>query len=222
VDAAFGDFRLDSGGRRLLRRGGYVHLSRKAYELLAFLIDSRPRALSKAELQERLWPKSFVVEANLSNLVAELRAALGDDPRHPRFIRTLHGFGYAFSDAAVPLESAETPPRSAGRLLCWLDWGERRVQVDDGEHLIGRDRTSILTIDSHTVSRRHALIRVGGEQAVLTDLGSRNGTYVRGTRIECPTALADGDEIRMGAVILAFRVALAPPSTVDFPAPDGH
>jgi DNA-binding winged helix-turn-helix (wHTH) protein len=207
VGALFGDYRLDSEGRRLLRRGEYVHLSRKAYDLLEFLLVSRPRALSKGELQEHLWPKSFVVEANLSNLVAELRAALRDDPRRPQFIRTVHGFGYAFSDIAVRLEPADNPPPPASDWMCWLVRGERCVPLGDGEHLIGRDATSIVAIDSRTVSRRHALLRVKGERAVLTDLGSRNGTCVRGTRIGSPTPLANGDEIRIGAVVLAFRAA---------------
>ena len=55
-----------------------------------------PKALSKTVLQQRLWPDTFVAEANLSNLVAEIREALGDRARTPVFVRTAHGFGYAF------------------------------------------------------------------------------------------------------------------------------
>jgi DNA-binding winged helix-turn-helix (wHTH) protein len=213
VDVAFGDFRLDSGGRRLLRNGEYVHLSRKAYDLLELLIVSRPRVFSKADLQKRLWPRTFVVEANLSNLVSEIRAALGDDPRQARFIRTVHGLGYAFSADVAESMSAE-PLHPARDSLCWLICGERRVQLSEGEHLLGRHPASILRIDSPTVSRHHAAIRVTGEEGILTDLGSRNGTHVQGKRIDTPTALADGDEIRMGSVVLAFRVASTGPPTV--------
>jgi DNA-binding winged helix-turn-helix (wHTH) protein len=206
MDVAFGDFRLDSAGRQLLRQDEYVHLSRKAFDLLEFLAVSRPRAVSKSELQERLWPSTFVVEANLSNLVAEIRAALGDDPRKPRFIRTVHGVGYAFS--CEPADVPRTvPPPCARDSLCWLILGERRVQLSEGEHLIGRHPASILPIDSPTVSRHHASIRVTGDQAVLEDLGSRNGTLVGDRRIESPTTLADGDQIRVGSVVFAFRVA---------------
>jgi TolB-like protein/tetratricopeptide (TPR) repeat protein len=65
------------------------------------LVENRPRALSRIELQERLWPRTFVVEKNLTNLVSEIRDVLGDDPVHPRFIRTVHRFGYAFCEASA-------------------------------------------------------------------------------------------------------------------------
>lgn len=155
------------------------------------------------------------MEANLSNLVAEIRAALGDDPRKPRFIRTVHGLGYAFSGESAEVVSTATP-QPAKDSLCWLIHGERRVQLNEGEHLIGRHPASILTIDSPTVSRHHAAISVNGDNAVLKDLGSRNGTCVQGKRIEIPTALPDGDEIRVGSVVLAFRIASLDPSTVEF------
>ena len=94
----FGDFVLDLDSRELMRAGTPVSLSPKAFQLLGLLVQSHARALSKTELQDRLWPGTFVVEKNLTNLVSEIREALGDDPAHPRFIRTLHRFGYAFHE----------------------------------------------------------------------------------------------------------------------------
>ena len=96
----FGEFVLDESRRQLLRRGDPVHLSPKAFQLLSILVQEKPRALSKADLQERLWPDTFVTEGNLTTTVAELRSALGDDAREPRYIRTVHGFGYSFAAAA--------------------------------------------------------------------------------------------------------------------------
>jgi DNA-binding winged helix-turn-helix (wHTH) protein len=214
LDVAFGDFKLDSEGRRLLRGGQYVHLSRRAYELLELLVLSRPRAFSKSELQAKLWPDSFVVEANLSNLVAEIRSALGDDRRNPRYIRTVHGFGYAFSGEASGGEPARGPAAARGvpDSLCWLIAAERRVQLAEGEHFLGRHPGSILAFDSPAVSRHHASIRVTADGAVIEDLGSRNGTFVRGQRIGEPTRLEDGDEIKLGSVLLEFRVAEDPPT----------
>ena len=55
-------------------------LSPKAFDLLSILVADRPKAISKSDLQERLWPATFVVEKNLANLVGEIRDALGDDP----------------------------------------------------------------------------------------------------------------------------------------------
>ena len=56
---------------------------------------------------KRLWPETFVAEANLSNLVAEIREALGDRARAPLFVRTAHGFGYAFCGEATTLPGTQ-------------------------------------------------------------------------------------------------------------------
>ena len=96
---AFGEFILDLETRELLRAGEPVSLSPKAFQLLGILVQSRPKATSKAELQDRLWPRTFVVEKNLTNLVGEIRGAVGDDAGHPRFIRTVARFGYAFRES---------------------------------------------------------------------------------------------------------------------------
>ena len=92
----FGDFAFDQERRQLLRSGEPVPLETKAYELLALLLSRRPNALSKAQIRDVLWPGTFVSESALARLVTQLRAACGDDPQTPRFIRTVHGFGYAF------------------------------------------------------------------------------------------------------------------------------
>ena len=110
----FGECEFDSGRRVLLRHGSAVPLSPKAFQLLELLLDRRPEAVAKTELVERLWPETFVSDASLHNLVAEIRAALGDAPRAARYIRTVPRYGYAFhGDArpapAVALISSTTP-----------------------------------------------------------------------------------------------------------------
>jgi WD40 repeat protein/DNA-binding winged helix-turn-helix (wHTH) protein len=93
----FGQIAVDPGAREVLRAGRRVELSPKAMELLLALVEARPRALSRSEIHDRLWPDSFVSEASLRQVAMELRRALGDDPREPRLIRTVRRFGYAFS-----------------------------------------------------------------------------------------------------------------------------
>jgi len=78
VRLRLGDLTFDGESRQLLRGVEEVHLSPKAFELLKILIDERPRAMSKQELHERLWPDTFVSEVNLASLIAEIRAALGE------------------------------------------------------------------------------------------------------------------------------------------------
>jgi eukaryotic-like serine/threonine-protein kinase len=129
VRIRFGAFTLDLESRQLTSGGQEVHLEPKAFELLSALVLERPKALSKADLQERLWPGTFVAEANLSNLVAEIRAALGDPARTPKFVRTAHGFGYAFCGEAEPLTDPgdAAPARVASESIDALDAEEPTV-----------------------------------------------------------------------------------------------
>jgi len=207
---SFEPFTLDAGTRLLLRDPNQqpVHLSPKAYELLCVLVDARPRAIAKSELHERLWPSTFVSEATLASLVAELREALCERGREARFIRTVHGFGYAFS--ALARENDSPDP---GRFANWIVYNGREKQLDEGEHVLGRDAAAAVPLISATVSRHHARITINGQLATLEDLGSKNGTYLRGQAVTAPTPLADGDRIRVGAFELTFHTLVAPGST---------
>ena len=113
----FGDFLLDLDTHELVRAGAPVSLSPKALQLLGILVENRPRALSKSELHDRLWPSTFVVEKNLTNLVSEIREAIGDDPVHPRFIRTVHRFGYSFREAQVPGDRRHNLPEPLTKFI---------------------------------------------------------------------------------------------------------
>jgi len=90
----FGEFTFDCGSHLLMRGGVGRHLSLKARRLLQLLIEARPRALSREELYDALWPSTFVCESNLASIINEVRRALGDDARAASYIRTIHGFGY--------------------------------------------------------------------------------------------------------------------------------
>jgi DNA-binding winged helix-turn-helix (wHTH) protein len=198
----FGDCVLDTGTRQVLRAGRSVRVSPKAYELLRILAEARPRALSKDELYAQLWPDTFVVEANLANLVAELRAALADSAHEPRIIRTVHGFGYAFcADARVSVETAPRIPST-----CGLIWSGRKFDLTAGENIVGREPDVHVRFDLPSVSRRHAKLMVSDQTATIEDLGSKNGTSVGGRAIAEATALQDGDEIAFGSVVVTFRV----------------
>src|SRR6185436_6898193 len=132
VTTRFGPFILDLDTRQLIEGGREIHLAPKAFDLLVALVQHRPKVLSKAELQQHLWPETFVAEANLSNLVAEVRQALGDRARDPRYIRTAHGFGYAFCGKTTSDEAAGRD--NAGPPTCWLQWGVQRFPLSAGSH----------------------------------------------------------------------------------------
>ena len=200
---AFGECVFDSDTRELARDGRTVHVSPKAFRLLELLLKSRPRALSKSELKDAIWPKTFVLETNLANLAAELRAALGEKGRRSRFIRTVHGFGYAFSGEA----RAEGEPMPAGQASFRLLAGEEEFRLREGRTVVGRDSAAEVFLDDTTVSRRHARLVVDGPSVTIEDLGSKNGTFVSGRKVDGPSALKDGDEIQVGSVFLTFQAA---------------
>ena len=200
----FGPFTLDRGSRQLTRAGREIHLEPKAFDLLSALVAERPTALSKADLQERLWPGTFVAEANLSNLVAEIRAALDDSARAPKYLRTVQRFGYAFCGDAVPLSVAVD--EALVRIWCRLEADGRRFPLASGEHVIGRDEAADIRFDTATVSRHHARVVVTADAAVLEDCGSKNGTFRGAERVSSPVLLADGDTIRVGSVVATFHV----------------
>ena len=199
---AVGDWVFDSDTREVVRKGRPASLSPKAFDLLELLIRRRPSAVPKADIHEHLWPGTFVSDANLANLVAELRAALGDDARAPRILRTVPRFGYAFAADA----SEKAPAPLAAPFICRLIWGPREIALDPGENLIGRDRDSVVWIDDASVSRRHARISVDDSGATVEDLGSKNGTLLRGRRIKKPAQLADKDGIKIGPASMVFRL----------------
>jgi DNA-binding winged helix-turn-helix (wHTH) protein len=207
VSFSFGPFTLDDEARQLLRETEPIHLSPKAFELLKALVEARPRALSKAELHERLWPNTFVTDANLGILIAEIRSALDDEARAPHYVRTLHGFGYAFSGAAIELTRAAVQPASSG-VSYWLIWRKQKFALAEGTNLAGRSPEAAVWLDVPGVSREHARLTIEHGAATLEDLGSRNGTFRAGERIAAPVLLRDGDQIQLGPVLMTFRVWL--------------
>lgn len=193
----FDRFELDVGRRALFAGGEPVHLSPKAFRLLEILVGNSPRALSKRELTEAIWPDTFVEESNLASLVADLRTALGDRTREAQFVRTVHGFGYAFSCEVTPVER----PQRAATLI----FDGKEIPLYAGDNILGRDPTSGILIDHATVSRRHACVAVADDAATLEDLGSKNGTFLDDAKITAKTALPDGTTFVLGDARVLFR-----------------
>lgn len=206
VHLIFDPFEFDLDRRSLLENGRPVRLSPKAFRLLEILLASRPRALSKRELSEAIWPDTFVDESNLASLVTELRTALGDRARDSQFVRTVHGFGYAFAAEASPAKP-KTP-------VAILVFAGKTIPLYAGPNVLGRDPSSGILIDDGTVSRRHACIQLDGGNATLEDLGSKNGTFIAGKRLAAPVPLPDGTTFVLGDASIVFRRAALGGSTI--------
>jgi len=203
VSLRFGPFVLDTDTRQLLLENEEIHLAPKAFELLVLLLANRPRALSKTELLERLWPSTFVEETNLAGLVAEIRRALRDSATRPVYLRTVYRFGYRFVGDAV--ESAEPMSRGLTSGRPYLVFEGRRIALLEGANTLGRASDATIQCEVSGVSRHHARILVSGNHATLEDLGSKNGTYAGRKRVTS-ASLTDGDEIRLGKASLTFRI----------------
>ena len=195
-------FTVDVPTRRLLRDDEETHLSPKAFDLLVTLIENRDRAVSKADLQQKLWPTTYVLDTNLASLIAEIRQSLEDDADNPRFIATKHRFGYRFIGQVA--EPQDATPETATRY--WIVWDTRQIPLAEGPNIIGRAPDASVWIEAAGVSRHHAKIVLTGTEARLEDLGSKNGTFLRDRPVTGETMLADGDQIRVGSVVLTFRI----------------
>jgi DNA-binding winged helix-turn-helix (wHTH) protein len=208
---AFSDCLFDSDTRELFRGAKPIHVSPKAFRLLELLLENRPRALSKQELQEKLWPKTFVSEANLASLVAEVRGAIGEAGRGAKSVRTVYGYGYAFSGDVREEQPAAGRKR---KRRAFLLWDKQEIPLAPGENILGRDVEADAQIDDTTVSRRHARVSISGGEAAIEDLGSKNGTFVDGKRVgKKPLQLTNGNEIQLGSVFLTFRLVSPDVST---------
>jgi DNA-binding winged helix-turn-helix (wHTH) protein len=200
----FDSFEFDSATRELLHDGKAVHLSPKSFDLLQILIERRPALVTKAELQDWLWPDVVVVEANLANAVAEVRKALGDDPRSPKFVWTVSRRGYRFS-ADVEVVSAPEAARPQGPLRWWLTWRDAILPLAEGENIVGRHPESDIWLDASSVSRVHARVVIADGRATVEDRGSTNGTFVNGLRIATRHPLVDGATVTFGSERAVFR-----------------
>ena len=149
--------------------------------------------------------------------IAEIRVALGDDAAHPRFVRTIQRFGYAFRDSTPEhtVRRKVIHRKDARFRLAWIGGG---LGLMDGEYVLGRDPELEVFLDSPDVSRRHARITIAGDEVTIEDLDSKNGTFVSDRKLQAATVLTDGDIIRLGSFELTFTAIRSLGSTKSVPA----
>ena len=200
----FGPFSLDLDQRRLLRSGHDIPLTPKAFELLKLLVERRPRAISKDEIIQTVWKDTFVTENNVATTIRDLRDALDDDARDPRYVRTSYAYGYAFVGdvASEDTQTDDSPGVSDWRLI----YAHRELHLKPGENIVGRSGPDVLVLDSVTVSRHHARLTLEGARLFCEDLGSKNGTWVQSRPATTRLEVHDGDELRLGSAILIARI----------------
>jgi DNA-binding winged helix-turn-helix (wHTH) protein len=212
----FGPFLYDPVSRGLLREGVETPLTHKGRELLLLFLHHPGRMLTHQEISERVWPDVAITDDAVRFQVVELRKAFGSDGKD--FIRTVRREGYRWEapvraearSAVAPSVQEADGGRRTPRYRLVLE--SREVQLLEGENVIGRDPDAVLWIDHASVSRRHARIVVAGVETTIEDLGSKNGTFLRGKKLHGPAPIADGDKIRVGPETMVFR-ELSPGTT---------
>jgi DNA-binding winged helix-turn-helix (wHTH) protein/tetratricopeptide (TPR) repeat protein len=104
----FAPFRLDPANEQLWRDEEEIPLRRKTFEVLRYLVDRPAQLVTKAELLDTIWAEVVVSDSMPAICVGELRKALGDDSRSPRFVETVHGRGYRF---IAPVATSKSSPQ---------------------------------------------------------------------------------------------------------------
>jgi DNA-binding winged helix-turn-helix (wHTH) protein len=216
-----GDWVVEPSLNRLSRDSQDIHVAPKAMDLLLYLAGHAGDVLSRETIIDAVWSETFVGENVLRRQIAALRHALGDDAANPTYIENIRKRGYRLIARVEYLEhhgSLEPDHMPAavenrqiggsllpkGRFVCALRWGTDDVALREGENVVGRMPESDVQIASERVSRRHAHIIVEYGRATIEDLGSKNGTFVDGRRIDGPTELVDGDQITIGPAVLQY------------------
>src|SRR6185295_17377675 len=114
------ELRIDSAAECIWRDGEKVGVPPKAFLVLRRLMERPGQLLTKSELLEAVWPDTFVTETVLNNAVGQLRQALGDDPKQPSFIETVHRRGFRWIGPAA----GDAPATPAAPILDEVDLGE--------------------------------------------------------------------------------------------------
>jgi predicted ATPase len=147
--------RLDLTNVCLWRGAQRIPLRPKTFAVLRCLLAHRGQLVTKAALLDAVWPETTVNDVALMICIRELRQALGDDPRAPQFIETLHRRGYRFvGDLPVTAQPSCSPPSAVHnsalpvgrqaeltRLHAWLATalcGVRQVVFVTGEAGLGK------------------------------------------------------------------------------------
>lgn len=154
---SFPPFLLDLRGGRLLEGERVIHLRPRTWEVLRHLVGERGRLVTKDELMEAVWSDAVVSEGTLTNSIRELRQALGDDARAPRYIETVHRRGFRFlGGVADQPEAVAAPP-----VL-------RRETARPSPLLIGRDAEmeTLVELARATSAGRAGVVLVRGEAGI--------------------------------------------------------
>jgi DNA-binding winged helix-turn-helix (wHTH) protein len=145
----FSDFTLSTRKRLLIRNGQQLPLIPRYLDLLIFLVERRRDAVHRREIFDRVWSDVIVSDSALSQAIRTLRRTLGDDPREPRFIRTVsrHGYQFTFPDVIEETDAdlPEAVPARAPKVESDLSAEALSANPDLTRQKIGASLTALMT-----------------------------------------------------------------------------
>jgi DNA-binding winged helix-turn-helix (wHTH) protein len=200
-----GEWLVEPDLDRISRGSEQYGLRPRVTELLVCLADRAGELATKQYLIDNVWRTEFVTVNALTQLIAELRRALGDNAEDPRYIETIPRRGYRLISPTVAVRPTNSLNTKKDFRFMLVDDQDVEMGLVEGENIIGRSPDVAIRIDTSKVSRHHACIRVAGNTATIEDLGSKNGTFLRGRRLEQATRIEDSDEIQIGANLARFQ-----------------
>ena len=161
----FGPFVVDEGGRKLLRSGQTVQLTRKEFETLLVLVRGCGRVVEKEELMQAVWPDTHVEEGNLAVHVSKLRSKLGKRDDGDPYIETEMGRGYRFTAAVREVEDVDIVVRKRTRTHTITHEEETDDTTTD-------DQTSVLPASPRLRLTRLAALTAAAAVVLATTLGA--------------------------------------------------
>ncbi|MEO8052478.1 MAG: AAA family ATPase, partial [Acidobacteriota bacterium] len=201
---AFGPFRLDIPDQCLWRDKARIDLTPKVFAVLCHLVDHAGRLVTQDQLLEAIWPETYVQPEILRRYILELRKALGDDPKSPRFVETLPKRGYRFMvpvEEVSPTYAPAAPAGGSGPVgrdseLAGLDGhlrhalqGQRRLVLVTGEAGVGKSTVldafehRLAGHDGMRIARGQCVEGFGGKEAYYPILDAF-GQLIRGPGAE--------------------------------------
>jgi len=227
----FGDFVLESGQRRLLRRdsGEPIALTAKTFDTLLYLIEHRGETLDKDRLLGAIWPGVVVEENSLTQNVSALRQVLGETRAENRYIATVPRKGYQFvgevsertaptapTVTADPAGPVGTDSKRSLRPL-WVSAAAVALLVAIGTFLVQRSRdghssppaiqtVAVLPFKPLLATERDESLELGMTESLIASLGARPGLTIRPLSSVRRYGSTEQDPLAAGRALLAESV----------------
>ncbi len=174
---SFDDFELDAANRQLRRNDKPLSLSARAFDVLVALVENNGRLVNKDEIFSNVWHDQIVEESNLTVHVSQIRKALGETRRNPRFIETVPGYGYRFVGELRDAEDDEIVIETETLERITIEREETCDAESNGRKIGGLEVDTFAPGKSETAGKLRSIHLVAVAGALLVGLSAAFGLY---------------------------------------------